>query len=553
VAGETIALSVSLLNTRGDIFLGWPIKLEWSSSDPSIATVNGYGIVDVHTRGRVELTCTCEGKTGSVLLTVVEPAVAIAVGLPVPARLRTVPLISEPVGPVAPPSVEPVAATPTAAATAPVPTTLDELDERADEAVVEAREQSFATTVASASPTESVLASKIADAPTRPQPRVAVPSAVQVLATEPAPVYRRSVERGSVRHSALPSLPLSRGARQVLFRIAVGAATGAIIAIVLTRSPEDVFFVETEPSAGVAGSTRAVVPVRSTVARADVRPAASISAPVVLPSLPTPTLADTAAGTALGEPKGRVVSEAAGSAALAQPVSNASTPAVAVTAAAPPPPAVARVVLASSPSQLTEGESVRLSAAGVDDRGSAMADRSVTWKSENEDVAVVDPDGVVTAKRPGSVTIVATSEGRSGRVTLSVGARPAPAPSREFNAAAAMQVIRARVDEFVTALRERNGSRVASLYNAELPQDRKNLQALLERLRRPEARLKATDPALGASEIREMEAAVEFQVAMSWTTPFGRVRNQTSTFRAVLEPGDGGWRLVAIRALGKVD
>jgi hypothetical protein len=182
-----------------------------------------------------------------------------------------------------------------------------------------------------------------------------------------------------------------------------------------------------------------------------------------------------------------------------------------------------------------------------------MADRSVTWKSEDEDIAVVDPDGVVTAKRPGTVTIVATSEGRSGRVTLSVGARPAPAPSREFNAAAAMQVIRARVDEFVTALRERNGSRIASLYNAESPQDRKNLQALLERLRRPEARLKATDAALGAPEIREMEAAIEFQVAMSWTTPFGRVRNQTSAFRAVLEPGDGGWRLVAIRALGKID
>src|SRR5918999_6290924 len=87
VAGETIALSVSLINTRGGIYLGWPIKLEWSSSDPSVATVSDYGIVDVHARGRVELTCTCEGISGSVLLTVVEPAVAVAVGLPVPARL----------------------------------------------------------------------------------------------------------------------------------------------------------------------------------------------------------------------------------------------------------------------------------------------------------------------------------------------------------------------------------------------------------------------------------------------------------------------------------
>jgi hypothetical protein len=215
--------------------------------------------------------------------------------------------------------------------------------------------------------------------------------------------------------------------------------------------------------------------------------------------------------------------------------------------------------VASSPSQLAEGESVRLSAAGVDDRGETIAGRAVTWKSENEDVAVVDENGVVTARRPGTVTIVATSDGRTGRVTLSVGARRAvdaitPTPAaRENSATAAARVVRARAEEFVQALRERNGSRIAALYNAESPQDRKNLQALLERLRRPEARLRASDAQLGAPEIREMEAAVDFHVPMSWTTPFGRVRSQTSTFRMVLEPSDSGWRLVAIRAIGKVD
>ena len=154
------------------------------------------------------------------------------------------------------------------------------------EKVIGSREQSRVapiTKVASASPTTSMS------------------NAVPMLATEPAPVYRRSVERGSVRHTGLAPLALSRGTRRVLFRIAVGAATGAIIAIVLTRSPEDVFFVEPELSAGVAGSTRGATPVRSTVARADVRPAAGISAPVGLASLPTPRLADTAAGTALRE------------------------------------------------------------------------------------------------------------------------------------------------------------------------------------------------------------------------------------------------------------
>jgi hypothetical protein len=234
-------------------------------------------------------------------------------------------------------------------------------------------------------------------------------------------------------------------------------------------------------------------------------------------------------------------------------------PAAAPAAPAPAPP-VGRVVVASSPSQLTEGETVRLAAAGVDDRGNAVTGRAVVWKSEDESIASVDENGVVTAHRPGTVGILVSADGRAGRVTLSVGARrpveaiaPAAAVARANSPAAAGQVMRARIEEFVTALRERNSSRVAALYSAEAPQDRKNLQALLERMRRPEARLKASDAQLGPLEVREMEAGVEFQVPMSWTTPFGRVRNQTSTFRAVLEPTDDGWRLVAIRAIGKID
>jgi uncharacterized protein (DUF2236 family) len=130
---------------------------------------------------------------------------------------------------------------------------------------------------------------------------------------------------------------------------------------------------------------------------------------------------------------------------------------------------------------------------------------------------------------------------------------PVASAARANSVSAAGQVMRARIEEFVTALRERNSSRVAAMYGAASPQDRKNLQALLDRMRRPEARLKAADAHLGSLEVREMEAGVDFQVPMSWTTPFGRVRSQTSTFRAVLESGDDGWRLVAIRAIGKID
>jgi hypothetical protein len=397
------------------------------------------------------------------------------------------------------------------------------------------------------------------------------PAAAPKLTPEPPPVHRRSIERGSVKHGALASLALSRGTRRFLFRLAVGGATGAVIAIVLSRSPEDYFVVSTQPSEPLPSprvARGAASPQRQSVARAGLRPSIVVPTSVASPVTGRATFGDTSGAMPTQAP-GRVVSEAAGSAAMTPSVAPATPAQPTAPAVTAPAPTISHVVVASSPSQLAEGESVRLSAAGVDDRGDPVAGRAVTWKSENEDVAGVDENGVVTARRPGTVTIVATSEGRTGRVTLSVGARraaetPAPSPSparannagttaRENGAAAAVQVMRARVEEFVHALQERNSPRVAAFYNAESPQDRKNLQSLLERLRRPEARLKASDAQFSSPEIREMEAAVDFQVPMSWTTPFGRVRSQTSTFRAVLEPSDGGWRLVGIRAIGKID
>jgi alpha-L-fucosidase 2 len=471
---------VSLINTRGGVYLGWPIKLEWSSSDPSIATVNEYGIVDVHARGRVELTCTCEGVSGSVVLTVVEPAVAAAVGLPVPTRLL--------------PAVQP-------------------------------------------------------GAPAKRTP-------------EPPPVHRRSIERGSVRPGLVASLGLPRGTRRFLFQLAVGGATGGAIMFVLTRSPEEYRVVAAQRSAAPATqrvARAAPSPNRQAAVRAGPRSGVVVPTSVATPRT-EPSARPDAPAAAAAESPARVVSEAAGSAVIAPAAAPTTPEPQPAPPVAPAAPSVSRVVVPSSPSQLAEGESVRLVAAGVDDRGEAIAGRSVTWKSENEDVATVDANGIVTARRPGTATIVASLGDRTARVTLTVGTgraadppAPSPAATRANSAAAALQVMRARVDEFVQALQERNGSRLAALYNAESPQDRRNLQALLDRLRRPEARLKASGPQLAAPEIREIEAVVDFQVPMSWTTPFGRVRSQTSTFRAVLEAGDDGWRLVGIRSIGKVD
>ena len=50
----------------------------------------------------------------------------------------------------------------------------------------------------------------------------------------------------------------------------------------------------------------------------------------------------------------------------------------------------------------------------------------VTWTSSNTTVATITADGVATGLNPGSTTITATSGGRSGSATLTVGAGPRP-------------------------------------------------------------------------------------------------------------------------------
>lgn len=86
----------------------------------------------------------------------------------------------------------------------------------------------------------------------------------------------------------------------------------------------------------------------------------------------------------------------------------------------PTPPAVATVeVTPTSPSVFEDG-SLQLAASTRSASGSVLTGRSVSWASSNTAVATVDGSGRVSAADPGTTTITATSEGRSGSVTLTV-------------------------------------------------------------------------------------------------------------------------------------
>lgn len=66
------------------------------------------------------------------------------------------------------------------------------------------------------------------------------------------------------------------------------------------------------------------------------------------------------------------------------------------------------------------GESARFSATVLDQNGNVLAGRKVLWSTGDGSVAAVDSTGLATAVAPGSTTVRATVEGKSGSAELSV-------------------------------------------------------------------------------------------------------------------------------------
>ncbi len=92
--------------------------------------------------------------------------------------------------------------------------------------------------------------------------------------------------------------------------------------------------------------------------------------------------------------------------------------------------AVASVTVSPSTSTIAAGSTVQLSAVLKDDGGNVLTGRAVLW-SASGGVASVSNTGLVTGLTPGGpVTIVATSEGRSGDAQVTV--TPAPATRVAF-------------------------------------------------------------------------------------------------------------------------
>ncbi|MGQ0539515.1 MAG: beta strand repeat-containing protein, partial [Gemmatimonadaceae bacterium] len=83
-------------------------------------------------------------------------------------------------------------------------------------------------------------------------------------------------------------------------------------------------------------------------------------------------------------------------------------------------PTVASVSVAVTASSLTPGQSTQATATVRDSSGASLAGYTVTWTSSNTAAATVSPSGLVTAVAAGASTITATAGGKSGSAAVNV-------------------------------------------------------------------------------------------------------------------------------------
>lgn len=121
----------------------------------------------------------------------------------------------------------------------------------------------------------------------------------------------------------------------------------------------------------------------------------------------------------------------------------------------PPPVAVGSVAVTLPAAQVQVGAQLTAQAEVRSAAGAALSGRVVAWSSSNGAVATVTDGGVITGVAPGTVSITATSEGRSGSASVTV--VPAPVTTVVVSAPSTT-LVTARTLQAAAQLRDERGN-----------------------------------------------------------------------------------------------
>jgi len=229
------------------------------------------------------------------------------------------------------------------------------------------------------------------------------------------------------------------------------------------------------------------------------------------------------------------------------------------------PPAVATVNVTGARA-LKVGDTLELAAEPRDRRGVALQQREIAWSSSNPEIAAVIGSGVVVAGAPGTTTVTAAAEDKSGSVRITVlpqprtgrvepeavvadravsndPPRPDPAAERQH----LVEQMLAGVDRCYGAMVEKDVEQLSGLYRPATKADEEKLRKLSRILGQREWAAVVGEKENGTQRLEALSPFMEFGFRLSWKDAFGGHLSSQPVFRAVFERDGRDVRIVSCR------
>ncbi len=409
--GGKVQLTAALYDAAQNALSGRAIT--WSTSTATVATVDANGMMTAVATGSATITATAEGKTGVATITVTQAAVASVVLSPTPLSMsvgQTTQLaatLTDSSGNVLTGRTVTWASSNNASATV------------SDQGVVTAVAEGTATITATSegkSGTAAVTVSNVAVGSVTVQPQA--PTFVAGLSVQLTATVRDV--NGLVVTGRVVTWASSNS------NVASVSTTGLVTGVTAGTAT---ITATSEGKSGTTAVTVTPVPVGS-VALSPATASIRVTATTTL----TPTVKDangtvvtnrviiwSSSDTTVATVVGGVVTGAAPGTATITATSEGKSGTASVTVSKIP---VGSVTVSPTTKSLLVTQTVALSTTVKDSVGNVVTDRVVTWGSDNAAVATVSPAGLVTAVAPGTATITATSETKSGTSTITVALVP---------------------------------------------------------------------------------------------------------------------------------
>ena len=431
LVGGTQQLSAAARDAKGAALTGRPVT--WSSSNPSVATVSGTGLVTAVGAGSATLTARVEGVEGSVTVTVAPlPAALTAVSVS-PNRVtlsagQTRELVSTVAQPTGAPSATVTFGTtaPTVATVSPdgVMTAVAPGTATLTVTATAAGTAGFAAATVTATVAVTVIpaVSTVRITPDSATILVGRTRQLTVAARDPSGAV---LTGRAVTWSTSDAAVATVSATGLVTTVAIGTVTitatvegvEGMAALTVAPLPAAVSGVAVTPSTVslIAGRTRLLEPTVNQPAGA---PPASLTYGSTAPTVATVSAAGVITAVGPGTATITVTAASAGNTSF-QPASASTTVTVTVVAA------VATVQVTPAAATVLVGGTQQLTAAARDAKGAALTGRAVTWSTSDAAVATGSATGLVTAVGVGSATLTALVEGVEGTVAVTVVPLPA--------------------------------------------------------------------------------------------------------------------------------